>query len=202
MVPAPARLATRPMRGIRDRAASTDSCSSRARAVYLDGTQSAWLGVGEAAKRLVQAGVAAGTGFLNASNYQATARLRQYGTWVSKCICVRDERARLGGRALRLVREPVLSRDFQRLLDMAPDRRVSTRRRSIRTSPASSSRTSWSTRAATARGRGSRRCRPGPAGLVQPAGPRARCAADGDHRCGAGVGPADRRCVPLGEGPR
>ena len=48
---------------------------------YLDGTHSAWLGVGDIAHRLAQAGVADADGFyLNASNYQFTVNLRQYGT--------------------------------------------------------------------------------------------------------------------------
>ncbi len=55
--------------------------------VYLDGTHSAWLGVGDAAHRLVQAGVERADGFyLNVSNYQFTTNLIQYGTWVSSCI--------------------------------------------------------------------------------------------------------------------
>jgi endoglucanase len=55
--------------------------------VYLDGTHSAWLGVGDAAHRLVQAGVERADGFyLNVSNYQFTANSIQYGTWVSSCI--------------------------------------------------------------------------------------------------------------------
>jgi endoglucanase len=55
--------------------------------VYLDGTHSGWLGVGDAAHRLVQAGVAQADGFfLNVSNYQFSANLVQYGTWVSSCI--------------------------------------------------------------------------------------------------------------------
>ena len=55
--------------------------------VYLDGTHSAWLGVGDAAHRLVQAGVQRADGFyLNASNYQLTENLVQYGTWISQCI--------------------------------------------------------------------------------------------------------------------
>jgi len=55
--------------------------------VYLDGTHSAWLGVGDAAHRLVQAGVQRADGFyLNVSNYQFTTNLVQYGTWVSSCI--------------------------------------------------------------------------------------------------------------------
>jgi endoglucanase len=55
--------------------------------VYLDGTHSAWLGVGDAAHRLVQAGVARADGFfLNVSNYHYTANLLQYGGWVSRCV--------------------------------------------------------------------------------------------------------------------
>ena len=55
--------------------------------VYLDGTHSGWLGVGDAAHRLFQAGVARADGFfLNVSNYQPTDRLQKYGTWISKCI--------------------------------------------------------------------------------------------------------------------
>ena len=55
--------------------------------VYLDGTHSGWLGVGDAAERLVQAGVQRADGFfLNVSNYQFSANLSQYGTWISDCI--------------------------------------------------------------------------------------------------------------------
>ena len=55
--------------------------------VYLDGTHSAWLGVGEAASRLVAGGVGRAQGFfLNVSNYQPTDQLAQFGTWVSDCI--------------------------------------------------------------------------------------------------------------------
>jgi endoglucanase len=55
--------------------------------VYLDGTHSAWLGVGDAAHRLFQAGVERADGFyLNVSNYQFSTNLVQYGTWVSSCL--------------------------------------------------------------------------------------------------------------------
>jgi endoglucanase len=55
--------------------------------VYLDGTHSGWLNVGEAASRLSQAGVARARGFfLNISNYQLTANLTQYGNWISSCL--------------------------------------------------------------------------------------------------------------------
>ena len=56
-------------------------------AVYLDGTHNGWLGSGDAAHRLAQAGVERTDGFfLNVSNYQATDHLQKYGTWISKCI--------------------------------------------------------------------------------------------------------------------
>jgi len=56
-------------------------------AVYLDGTHSAWLGVGDIANRLVKAGVQRANGFfLNASNYEPNDKLVDYGTWISQCI--------------------------------------------------------------------------------------------------------------------
>ncbi|WP_210508182.1 glycoside hydrolase family 6 protein [Naasia sp. SYSU D00057] len=55
--------------------------------VYLDGTHNGWLNVGDASDRLLKAGVQNADGFfLNVSNYQYTANLEQYGTWVSTCI--------------------------------------------------------------------------------------------------------------------
>ena len=55
--------------------------------VYLDGTSSAWLGAGDAAERLIRAGVAKADGFfLNVSNYRLNSHLEKYGAWVSKCI--------------------------------------------------------------------------------------------------------------------
>ena len=55
--------------------------------VYLDGTHSAWLNVGEITDRLLKAGVERAAGFfLNASNYQFTANGAQYGSWISSCI--------------------------------------------------------------------------------------------------------------------
>lgn len=66
-----------------------DSIHSQApqSSVYLDGTHSAWLGVGEAAYRLVHAGVARAQGFfVNVSNYQLTSDNLQYATWISDAI--------------------------------------------------------------------------------------------------------------------
>jgi endoglucanase len=58
-----------------------------AASVYLDGTHSAWLGVGEAAYRLYTAGIQRAQGFfLNTSNYQPTDQNVTFGTWVSDCI--------------------------------------------------------------------------------------------------------------------
>ena len=55
--------------------------------VYLDGTHSAWLGSGDAADRLVRAGVLKADGFfVNVSNYQTTERQLKYAEWISKCI--------------------------------------------------------------------------------------------------------------------
>ncbi|ROS78999.1 glycoside hydrolase family 6 protein [Cellulomonas sp. PhB143] len=57
--------------------------------VYLDGTHSSWLGAGDAADRLVRAGVEKADGFfLNASNYEATENLTAYAGWVSDCIAL------------------------------------------------------------------------------------------------------------------
>jgi endoglucanase len=56
-------------------------------AVYLDGTHSAWLGAGEAADRLLKAGVERARGFfVNVSNYRTTGDSAQFGAWVSACI--------------------------------------------------------------------------------------------------------------------
>ena len=56
-------------------------------AVYLDGTHSAWLGAGEAADRLLKAGVQRAQGFfVNVSNYRTTSDSAQFGAWVSDCI--------------------------------------------------------------------------------------------------------------------
>jgi endoglucanase len=60
--------------------------------VYLDGTHSGWLGVGDAANRLVKAGVQRAQGFfLNISNFQATDHLQKYGTWISSCIAFAND---------------------------------------------------------------------------------------------------------------
>ena len=55
--------------------------------IYLDGTHSAWLGAGDIAHRLAQAGVADADGFyLNVSNYHFTTNNTQYGRWISSCL--------------------------------------------------------------------------------------------------------------------
>src|SRR5206468_9846187 len=65
---------------------SVEAKAPRAR-VYLDGSHSAWLGVGEAAYRLHAAGVERAQGFfLNVSNYQSSSDNTLFGTWVSDCL--------------------------------------------------------------------------------------------------------------------
>ena len=60
--------------------------------VYLDGTHSAWLSVGDAASRLVQGGVIRAQGlYVNVSNYQFTPNLVQYATWISDCIAFAND---------------------------------------------------------------------------------------------------------------
>jgi endoglucanase len=55
--------------------------------VYLDGTHSAWLNVGQISSELVQAGVQRSQGFfLDVSNFQPEPELTDYGTWISDCI--------------------------------------------------------------------------------------------------------------------
>jgi endoglucanase len=55
--------------------------------VYLDATHASWLGVGEAAHRLMLAGIDQASGFfLNVSNYQTTTNSTHYGNWISSCI--------------------------------------------------------------------------------------------------------------------
>lgn len=55
--------------------------------VYLDGTHSRWLTVGDAARRLLRAGVERTAGFyLNVSNYYPTEEQIRYGEAVSQCI--------------------------------------------------------------------------------------------------------------------
>ncbi len=55
--------------------------------VYLDATHSSWLAVGDAADRLMKAGISRADGFfLDVSNFQWTANSVAYGTWISDCI--------------------------------------------------------------------------------------------------------------------
>jgi endoglucanase len=62
------------------------AASSPRALVYLDGSHSGWLGVGEAAYRLATAGLARTKGFfLNVSNYRPSAELELFGGWVSSC---------------------------------------------------------------------------------------------------------------------
>lgn len=57
--------------------------------VYLDGTHSSWLSVGAMTQRLLSADVQQAQGlFVNVSNFQSTAELVDYGTWISDCIAM------------------------------------------------------------------------------------------------------------------
>jgi endoglucanase len=70
--------------------------------IYLDGTHSAWLPVGEIAYRLAKAGVDRTQGFaVNIANLQSAADSIRYGTLVSKCLAY----VRRGSGALALFRD-------------------------------------------------------------------------------------------------
>jgi len=60
--------------------------------VYLDAGHSGWHSVADTTSRLDAAGVAEFAGFsLDVSNYQWTANLSQYGTWVSDCLALHPD---------------------------------------------------------------------------------------------------------------
>jgi endoglucanase len=59
--------------------------------VYLDATHSNWLGAGDAADRLMKAGVDDADGFfLNVSNFELTSHLLEYGSWIAQCIGITE----------------------------------------------------------------------------------------------------------------
>ena len=65
--------------------------------VYLDAGHSTWHSTGDMTTRLIAAGVDRAQGFfLNVSNFQPTAQLNEFGTWISKCIAYLE---RQGGAA-------------------------------------------------------------------------------------------------------
>jgi len=65
--------------------------TNAATSVYLDGTHSGWLGSGDAADRLLQAGIAHADGFfVDTSNFQPTPQLEKYAGWIAKCIWFAD----------------------------------------------------------------------------------------------------------------
>ncbi|MGA7147671.1 MAG: glycoside hydrolase family 6 protein, partial [Microbacterium sp.] len=73
---------------------AVDALGARAStSVYLDGTGSSWLNVGEISDRLLKGGVQRADGFfLNASNYQFTVNSTYFGTWISSCIALVTEK--------------------------------------------------------------------------------------------------------------
>jgi endoglucanase len=55
--------------------------------VYLDGTHTGWLAVGESAYRLFRSGVIGAQGFaVNVSNFHSNQHSIRYGTWITKCL--------------------------------------------------------------------------------------------------------------------
>jgi endoglucanase len=67
--------------------------------VYLDGTRSDWLPVGQIAKRLVLSGVQKAQGFfLNVGNYRRNRFEIKYGTWISQCIAYAHDKEEGGKR--------------------------------------------------------------------------------------------------------
>ena len=67
--------------------------------VYIDAGHSHWQSVGTISSRLVQAGVSRTQGFfLNVSNYQPTAALTEYGTWIGECISFANDPSQGGWR--------------------------------------------------------------------------------------------------------
>ena len=69
--------------------------------VYLDATNSSWEPVGEAAQRLVEAGVQRAQGFfVNVSAYNYTQNEVQYGTWISACIAMGNDSLKFNYQAV------------------------------------------------------------------------------------------------------
>lgn len=90
VVPAPGASAEERYEQLRYAIATLAKHAPKAK-VYLDGTHSAWLGVGEAAYRLYRAGFVDGEQkmhgfFVNVSNYRGTSESTIFGTWVSMCL--------------------------------------------------------------------------------------------------------------------
>ena len=173
-----------------------------AASVYLDGTHSGWLGVGDISDRLIKAGVERAEGFfLNASNYVETERLAKYGTWISDCINLSQnswwEPAWCASQYY-----PADPADFSTwgLSDAAYDQAYADT--GVTRDPAAR-RTSCSTRAATGRGPGRVRMPRTPVlpparprGLVQPARTRPRRPPDDQH------GRRPHRRLPVDQGAR
>ena len=85
-VPAPDASADEAYAQIRYAASSLVKLAPNA-LVYLDGTHSGWLPVGECAYRLYRSGVLDTQGFaVNVSNFQPSAHSIHYGTWIAKCL--------------------------------------------------------------------------------------------------------------------
>ena len=182
----PPRRTRPPRRATGSRCSTTRSTPSGANPgtrVYLDGTHSAWLGVGDVADRLHRAGVERADGFfLNVSNYRTTSELADLRRLDLAVPLVRDEpgRGRLAARPLRVLREPVLPVDRLRRHD--GDGPVVPGQRHQRRQPAAGPRRPDALRRRHQPQRpgpvdAAGRRLPRPAGLVQPARPRPRACA-------------------------
>ncbi len=85
-VPAPGATADETYAGLRGALAILTKQAPNA-GVYLDSTHSNWLAVGDAAYRLVKAGVKDAHGFaLNVSQFHVTWQQVYYGSWIGICI--------------------------------------------------------------------------------------------------------------------
>ena len=163
--------------------------------VYLDGTHSAWLGAGDAADRLVRAGVARADGFfLNVSNYQTTERQLKYGNWIAKCIYYGTEGPEWARGHFEWCASQYYPADPDDFATWVPDRRlVRQQRRRRRAGRAGALRRRHQPQRPGPVDPAGRRHLAGPADVVQPAGPRPRRSPD--HRHGR---PAGRR-LPVGQ---
>jgi endoglucanase len=92
-VPAPGASATERYAQLNYAVSTLESKAPNA-VTYLDATHASWLGVGEAAHRLIKAGVSQTRGFfLNVSNYRSTEQSVKFGSWISGCITAATEGA-------------------------------------------------------------------------------------------------------------
>ncbi len=180
--------------------AAVDRIKEQPRAsVYLDGTHSGWLGVGDLSDRLIKAGVERADGFfVNVSNYQEQRKLEKYGTWTSQCLYLAEQLDWWNVAWCASQYFPANPADFDTWV-LTDQQYVQDYANAGLAMPTASEATHFVVDTSRKRARpldaAGRPPAGRPAGLVQPARPRPRAASD--HR---DAGPADRR-VPLGQDP-